>query len=191
MILHQETNSTSLQDTKFQPLDLWDEGSIYRCLQGGWVSFWDLISVFSLIVLDSTWRLMVSYSSLVEFREASVTGEVSRRFHAPPPCGLTLPFVSSRPSHPIEGFFDMHRTYLVYSGGMQCTLPMEQVKWSNFDQFWVIFHGKLLGEDVISWPCSFRGQNNTFRDLRALILWTFMIGVAVPKNVYNVPKAWR
>ena len=27
--------------------------------------------------------------------------------------------------------------------------------------------------------------NNTFRDLRALGLWTFMIGVAVPKNVYN------
>jgi len=185
MILHQETNNTSLQDTKFQPLDLWDEGSIYRCLQGGWVSFWDLISVFSLIVLDSTWRLMISYSSLVEFREASVTGEVSGRFHAPPPCGLTLPFVSSRQSHPIEGFFDMHHTYLVYSGGMQCTLPMEQVKWSSFDQFWVVFHGELLGEDVISWPCSFRGQNNTFRDLRALILWTFMIGVAVPKNVYN------
>ena len=34
MILHQETNNTSLQDTKLQPLDLWDEGSIYRCLQG-------------------------------------------------------------------------------------------------------------------------------------------------------------
>jgi len=28
MMLQQETNNTSLQDTKFQPLDLWDEGSI-------------------------------------------------------------------------------------------------------------------------------------------------------------------
>ena len=32
--LQRETNSTSLQITKFQPLDLWDEGSIYRYLQG-------------------------------------------------------------------------------------------------------------------------------------------------------------
>jgi len=78
---------------------------------------------------------MISYSSVVEFREASVIGEVSGRFHAPPPCGLTLPFVPSRPSHPIEGIFDMHCTYCVYLGGMQCTLPMEQVKWSSFDQF--------------------------------------------------------
>jgi len=128
---------------------------------------------------------MISYSSLVEFRETSVIGEVSGRFHAPPPCGLTLPFVPSHPSHPIEGIFDMQHTYCVYLGGMQHTFPMEQVKWSSFDQFWVDFHGELLGEDVISWPCSFRGQNNTFRDLRALGLSTFMIGVAVPKNVYN------
>jgi len=157
MRLHQETSSTSLQYTQFQPLGLLDEGSIYRCLQGGWVNFWDLISVFSLIVLDSTWRLMISYSSLVQFREASVIGEVSGRFHAPPPCGLTLPFVSSRPSHPIEGFFYMHHTYCMYSGGMRCNFPMEQVKWPSFDQFWVVFHGELLGEDVISWPYSFRG----------------------------------
>ena len=94
----------------------------------------DLISVFPLIVLAFTWRLMISYSSLVEFREASVTGEVSGRFHASPPRGLTLPFVPSRPLHPIEGFSDMHHTYCVYSGGMQRTLPMEQVKWSSFDQ---------------------------------------------------------
>ena len=78
---------------------------------------------------------MISYSYLVEFREASVTGEVSGRFHASPPCGLTLPFVPSRPSHPIEGIFEMQRTYCVYLGGMQRTLPMEQVKWSSFDQF--------------------------------------------------------
>ena len=41
----------------------------------------DLISVFPLIVLASTWILMISYSSLVEFREASVTREVSGSFH--------------------------------------------------------------------------------------------------------------
>jgi len=78
---------------------------------------------------------MVSYLSLVKFREASVTGEVSGRFHAPSPCGLTLPFVPSRPLHPIEGIFDMHHTYFVCLGGIQCTFPMEQVKWSSFDQF--------------------------------------------------------
>ena len=32
MMLLQETNNNSLQDAKFQPLDLWDEGSIYRYL---------------------------------------------------------------------------------------------------------------------------------------------------------------
>jgi len=188
MILQQETNNTSLQDTKFQPLDLWDEGSIYRCLQGGWVSLWDLISVLSLIVLDSTWRMMISYSSLGEFREASVTGEVSRRFHDHPPRTLPLPFVHSHPSHPIEGIFSMNHTSRVHLGGMHRTLTMEQVRWSSFDQFWVVFHGELLGDDVISWPCSFRGWNNTFRDLGALGLWTCSIGVAVPKNVYN--KSW-
>ena len=100
MMFHQETNNTSLQDTKFQPLDLWDEGSIYRCLQGSESASEILISVFSLIVLDSTWRLMISYSSLGEFREASVTGEVSGRFHDPPPCKLTLPFVHFSPIAP-------------------------------------------------------------------------------------------
>ena len=28
-------------------------------------------------------------------------------------------------------------------------------------------------------------RSNTFRDLEALGLWTYMIGVAVPKYVYN------
>ena len=135
MMLQQETNNTSLQDTKFQPLDLWDERSIYRCLKGGWVRFWGLISVFSLIVLDAIWRIMISYSSLGEIREANVTGEVSRRFHDFPPHTLPLPFVHSCPSHPIEGIFHMNRTLYEYLGGMQRTLSMEQVGWSNFDQF--------------------------------------------------------
>ena len=88
----------------------------------------DLISVFPLIVLASTWRLMISYSSLVEYKEASVTGEVSGRFHASPPRGLTLPFVSSCPSYPIERIFEMQCTHRVHLGEMQCTLPMEQLK---------------------------------------------------------------
>ena len=88
----------------------------------------DLISVFPLIVLASTWRLMISYSSLVEFREASVTGEVFGSFHAFPPRGMTLPFVTSRPSHPIEGIFEMQCTHIVCLGEMQRTLPMEQLK---------------------------------------------------------------
>ena len=133
----------------------------------------DLISVLPLIILASTWILMISYSSLVEFREANVIGEVSGRFHASPPRVLTLPFVTSRPSHHIEGLFEMKRTHRVYLGEMQCTLPLQQVKWSFFDQFWAVFHGELLGDDVINWPCSFRGWNNTFRELRALGLWTF------------------
>ena len=44
-------------------------------------SAYDLTSVFSLSVLASTWRLRASYSSLVEFSEASVTGEDSGSFH--------------------------------------------------------------------------------------------------------------
>ena len=144
---------------KMQNSSLWISGMrdpyIDICKGDEWAC--DLISVFPLIVLASTWRLMISYSSLVEFREASVTGEVSGRFHAFPPRGLTLPFVTSRPSHPIEGIFEMQRTHRVYLGEMQHTLPMEQVKWSCFDQFWAVFHGELLGEAVISWPCSFRG----------------------------------
>ena len=88
----------------------------------------DLISVFPLIVLASTWRLMIPYSSLVEFREASVTGEVSGRFHASPPHGMTLPFVISHPSYPTEGTFEMQRTLTVYLGEMQRTWPVEQLK---------------------------------------------------------------
>lgn len=41
----------------------------------------ELISGFSLSVLASTWRLRDSYSSLVEFSEASVIGEDSGSFH--------------------------------------------------------------------------------------------------------------
>ena len=53
---HRETNSTSLQITKFQPLDLLAEGSIYRYLQRGESTSGFLISFISLIVLSSTWR---------------------------------------------------------------------------------------------------------------------------------------
>jgi len=118
MMFQQETNNTSLQDTKFQPLDLWNEGSIYRCLKEGWVNSWGLINVLSLIVLYAIWRMMISYSSLGEIREASVIGEVSGRFHDFPPCTLPLPFVHSHPSHPIEGLFNMHRTLCEYLGGL-------------------------------------------------------------------------
>ena len=44
MNIHQKTNSTSLQDTRFQPLDLCDEVSIYRWLKGGESSSGVLIS---------------------------------------------------------------------------------------------------------------------------------------------------
>ena len=122
MMLHQETNNTSLQDTKFQPPDLYDEGSIYRCLQGGESADGFLISVLSLIVLDSTWRLMISYSSLGKFREASVIGEVSGRFYDHPPRKLSLPFVHSHPSHPVEGLSNMHHTF--YTGQVICITPL-------------------------------------------------------------------
>jgi len=56
---------------------------------------------------------MISYSYLGEFREASVTGEVSGRFHDHPPCKLSLPFFYSRLSHPTEGNFSMHHTWTV------------------------------------------------------------------------------
>jgi len=79
--------------------------------------------------------MRISYSSLGEIREASVTGEVSGRFHDFPPHTLPLPFVHSRPSHPIEGFPHMHHTLCEYLGGMHRTLSMEQVGWSSFDQF--------------------------------------------------------
>src|ERR1700727_2653412 len=85
---------------------------------GGDSSFGVLISVLSLIVLDSTWRMMISYSSLVENREASVRGEASGRFHDLPPRNLSLPFIHPRPSHPTEGPFSMHRTF--YTGKVIC-----------------------------------------------------------------------
>jgi len=94
--------------------------------------------------------MMISYSSLGEIREASVTGEVSGRFHDFPPRTLPLPFVHSRPSHPIEGLSHMHHTLSEYLGEMHRTLSMEQVGWSSFDQFLVVFHGELLRGDVIS-----------------------------------------
>ena len=50
-----------------------------------WVIFWILISVFYLIVPASTWRMKISYSSLVENGVVSVRGEASRRFHDLPP----------------------------------------------------------------------------------------------------------
>ena len=63
---------------------------------------------------DSSWFhleiSLISYSSLGEFREASVIGEVSRRFHERPLSKLSLPFVHSRSSHPTKGLFSMHRT---------------------------------------------------------------------------------
>jgi len=52
------------------------------------------------MVLDSTWRMMISYSSLGEFMEASVTGEVSGRFHDFPPRTLPLPFCPFSPITP-------------------------------------------------------------------------------------------
>ena len=64
---------------------------------------------------------MISYSSLVEFREASVTGEVSGRFHDHPPCKLSLPFVYSRPSHPTEVLSSMHHTF--YNKKVRCIAP--------------------------------------------------------------------
>ena len=60
MIFQQETNNTSLQDTKFQPLDLWDEGSIYRWLQGGESAsgIWLVSSLwYFLIPLGDWWSL--------------------------------------------------------------------------------------------------------------------------------------
>ena len=150
-----------------------------------WFIFWDLISVFSLVVPASTWRMMISYSSLVKNGVASVRGEASGIFHDLPPrifSPAICPFLTIAPyrgakqyaSQPVHGEGDMHRT-----------LCIELSVWSIFDHLWEIFSGELLGDDVISWPCSFRQWINTFRDLGALNLWTFIIGVEVPKNVYN------
>ena len=65
---------------------------------------------------------MISYSSLGEFREASVTGEVSGRFHDHPPCKLSLPFIYSHPSHPTEGAFSMHFTFCMWQ--VRCIVPL-------------------------------------------------------------------
>ena len=65
---------------------------------------------------------MISYSSLGEFKEASVTGEVSGRFHGHPPHKLSLPFVHSHPSHPTEGLFIMHHT--LFTGQVGCIAPL-------------------------------------------------------------------
>ena len=64
---------------------------------------------------------MISYSSLVENREASVKGEASGRFYDLPPRKLSLPFVYSRPSHPTEGPSSMYHT--LYTGKVICIVP--------------------------------------------------------------------
>ena len=72
----------------------WMRDPYIESWQGNESAFMFFISVLLLIVLASTWRLSISYSSLVEFWEASVIGESYGRFHAFPPCKLTLPFVT-------------------------------------------------------------------------------------------------
>ena len=83
----------------------WMSDPYIAILSGVWVSSVFFISVLQLIILASTWRLRISYSSLVEFREASVTGESYGRFHAFPPCKMTLPFVSFPLSAPHRRVF--------------------------------------------------------------------------------------
>ena len=104
---------------KVQDSSLWISGMrdpyIDDC-KGSELASGILISVFSLIVLDSTWRLMISYSSLGEFREESVIGEVSGRFPNHPPCKLSLPFVYSR-----------HRT--VYKCSLVCITLFTLSRW--------------------------------------------------------------
>ena len=128
---------------------------------------------------------MISYSSLVENREASVRGEASGRFHDLPP-RIFVPAICPFPTiAPYRGAKQYASHLVHWEGDMHRTLCIELSVWSSFDHLWAVFSGELLGDDVISWPCSFRQWSNTFRDLGALSLWTFMIGVAVPKNVYN------
>jgi len=64
---------------------------------------------------------MISYSSLGEFREASVIGEISGRFHDDPPCKLSLPFVYSHPSHPTEELSSMDHT--LFTEQVRCIAP--------------------------------------------------------------------
>ena len=116
-----ETNNIFLQITKFQPLDLWDEGSIYRYLQLGESASMILISFIALVVLGSTWRFQISYSSLGELREASVKWAASRRFSGSPLSKLLVPFVCSRSSHLTEGLSCMHRTFFMWQ--VRCIAP--------------------------------------------------------------------
>ena len=150
------------------------------------------ISVISLIVLSSTWR----FHDLLLIPGWIQRGKCHRRSFWKIPWSSTLQTVSAIF---LFSLIAPHRRDFQYAshppcalGEMHCTLTMEQVRWSSFDQFWAVFHGELLGDDVISWPYSFKVWNNTFRDFEALGLWTYVIGVAVPKYVYNSfpSKAW-
>ena len=128
---------------------------------------------------------MISYSSLVKIGVASVRGEASGRFHDLPPrifVPAIFPFLTISPYRG-ENQYASHLVH--WEGDMHRTLCTGFSVWSSFDHLWAVFSGELLGDDVINWPCSFRQWSNTFRDLRALSLWTFLIGVEVPKNVYN------
>ena len=63
----------------------------------------------------------ISCSVMQGTKMSITTGEVSGKFNASPPRGMTLPFVTSHPSHPIEGIFEMQHTHTVYLGEMQPT----------------------------------------------------------------------
>ena len=93
---------------------------------------------------------MISYSSLVENREASVRGEASGRFYDLPPHKLSLPFVHSRPSHPTEGPSSMNRTLYIWK--VICIAP--SALGFQYGPILTIyeqcFSGELLGNDVIS-----------------------------------------
>ena len=67
-------------------------------------SAYDLTCGFSLLVLASTWRLRASYSSLVEFSEASVIGEDSGSFDCLSTSRNDSPFLISRSAHPGSAF---------------------------------------------------------------------------------------
>ena len=56
---------------------------------------------------------MISYSSLVENREASVRGEAFGRFYDLPPRKLPLSFFHSHSSHPTEGPSSIHHTLYI------------------------------------------------------------------------------
>jgi len=127
---HQQTNNTSLQNTKFQPLDLLDEGSIYRCIARVWVSSRFLISVIPLIVLGSNWRLHWSFThpwanserqvSRVKFLEDSMIIHLANCL-----CHLSILLIAPH-KRPFQ--YASHLASLAVS--MHCTLPMEQSVWS-------------------------------------------------------------